>query len=550
MKKGENVLYKIICIGILLFVIIISIVLHIEHNMNFFSRRITFDTSVGLTGQQRSDDFELLCKHIESNVPTLYSYESLYGISYDETKAYYKNKIENADSDLEYYFLLFSFMNNIPSCHLSVGFPSISSIDEDFTDRLLKNDSFVNAQDYWFETIHNECKKYYDSDISQMIFAYYSDSYRGIAEDIDNDIYSINKAEILTVNGVDIDEFVKLNSLTGKLKYDHVNNKPFRDVVIFNNVFGEECTVEYITENGEKREEKMYYGAYSNLITSYIDYFKYVDGIQGQDSETASLKTDCVNIGDLNIYKSEEKNLMLIKIDSFISPESTPEVIENTIRLYSNNVDNIIIDISSNKGGYYEYAKSVLGAVSDRDICTESEVYITKDFYDRINNKVLYQFDEESGLYKTFYSETIKGRAATKKNIYLIISDSTGSSADNLAWEFKRNGLGTVIGTNNSGGERDGTICLNYNEISGIYYTYTAYAAKNPDGIFSSVDGTTPDVYVQQTIGAYFKREEIKHKGEDPYTIENRLKWDNVLIKTLELIKEDENDKGNNTADE
>ena len=153
-------------------------------------------------------------------------------------------------------------------------------------------------------------------------------------------------------------------------------------------------------------------------------------------------------------------------------------------------------------------------------------------------------------MYKTFYSETIKGRAATKKNVYLIISDSTGSSADNLAWEFKRNGLGTVIGTNNSGGERDGTICLNYNEISGIYYTYTAYAAKNPDGIFSSVDGTTPDVYVQQTIEAYFKREEIKHKGEDPYTIENRLKWDNVLIETLELIKEDENDKGNNTANE
>ena len=67
-------------------------------------------------------------------------------------------------------------------------------------------------------------------------------------------------------------------------------------------------------------------------------------------------------------------------------------------------------------------------------------------------------------------------------------------------------------------------------------------SAMNPDGVFSSVEGTPPDIYVQQPVEAYFKRERIKRSGEDPYTLENRLKWDNVLIKTLELINE--NDKG------
>lgn len=534
-KKANLIFCTVI---LLILVCCILLIAHLKQSNSFFTRNVTLDTNTGMTKEQRIDDFELLCEHIESNIPTLYSYESLYGIGYDETKAYFKAKVENADSDIEYYSLLKGFLNNIPSCHLSVGFPMLSSIDEDFSKHLSKNDSFVNAQNYWFETIHNECKNYYDEDITQMIFAYYSGKYLGIAEDIDNDIYSINKAELLTVNGVGIDEFVKLNSLSGKLKYDHVNNKPFRDVVIFNNVCGEECTVEYINENGEKREEKMYYGANSNTIISYIDFFKFVDGLSSETDDITSPKTDCVKVGDLNIYKSKEKDLLLVKINQFLSPESPPEVIENTIIQYSKDVSNVIIDISSNKGGYYEYAKAVLGAISDKDIQTESEVYITKDFYMRINNKRLYKFDKESGLYRTFYSESIEGKAPERKNVCLIISDSTGSSADNLAWEFKRNGLGTVIGTNNSGGERDGTICMNYNDISGIYYTYTAYAAKNPSGQFSSVEGMAPDIYVEQPIEAYFMREEIKRIGEDPYRIENRLKWDNVLVKAIEMIGE------------
>lgn len=523
----------------------ILIIAHLKQSGSVFSRQVTLDTSAGMTKQQRSDDFAGLCEHIENNVPFLYAYEKLYNISYDEIKAYYKNKIEEADSDFEYYSLIQGFLYNIPSGHMSAGFPLLSKIDEDFSVHLAKNESFVNAQNYWFEVIHNECRKHYDTEASQMIFAYYSGEYRGIAENIDNDIYGINKAALLTVNGVDIDEFIKVNSLTGKLRYDHINHKPFRDAVVFNDAYGEECVVEYINAQGEKCSVKMYYGADAYLTASYTDYFKELDGVSSENNAVEAdyaEKTDCIIVGDLTVSRSEEKNLLFVRIDKFFSPESNAEVIENTIIDSSKGIDNIIIDLRSNVGGYYEYAKAVLGAVSDRDIKTDSEVYITEAYYNCIDNKNLYKFDEETGLYRTYFSESITGKAEEKKNVYLLISDVTGSAADNLAWEFKRNNLGTIIGTNNTGGERDGTICLNYNDISGIYYTYTAYAAMNPDGIFSSVEGTPPDIYVQQPVEAYFKRESIKRSGEDPYTPENRLKWDNVLIKTLELINQ--NDKG------
>lgn len=72
----------------------------------------------------------------------------------------------------------------------------------------------------------------------------------------------------------------------------------------------------------------------------------------------------------------------------------------------------------------------------------------------------------------------------------------------------------------------------------------------NNDGTDNSVYGTSPDIYSELSIENYIIQQELIDNGEDPYTYENRLKWDNVLIETLELIKEDENDKGNNTADE
>ena len=228
---------------------------------HYFTQEVKLDTVTGLNRQQRNDDFEELCEYIEKNIPTLYEYESLYGISYDEVKTYYKDSLKNVNSDFEYYAFIMGFLNNIPSAHLSAYFPSISNIDSVFAEYFVRNKSFTEAQDYWFEVIHNECKKYYNTKVDMMRFAYYSGEYRGIAEDVENDVYGINSAVLLSVNNIDVNEFIKVNSLINKLKYDHVNNRPFRDVIYFNNYSGEECIVEYINEKGEKCTQKMYYGA-------------------------------------------------------------------------------------------------------------------------------------------------------------------------------------------------------------------------------------------------------------------------------------------------
>ncbi len=518
---------------------------------HYFTQEVKLNTATGLSEQQRNDDFEELCEFIEKNIPTLYEYESLYGISYDEIKTYYKDSLKNVDSDFEYYAFIIGFLNNIPSAHLSADFPSISNIDSVFAEYFVRNKSFTEAQDYWFEVIHNECKKYYDTKVDRMIFAYYSGEYRGIAEDIENDVYGINRAVLLSVNNIDINEFIKVNSLITKLKYDHVNNRPFRDLIYFNNYSGEECTVEYINEKGEKCTQKMYYGSAADLALAYDGSFKKLDENAADKTDNEKNNTEKTE-SYLDIQKDDNVNVLYVCIDSFVTPEkygenyiAYGEEIKRTIIKSSKGIDNIIIDLRDNAGGQYDNAKAVLSAVSDKELNVGSNLYITENCYDTKNFKPEYKFyyDDESGLYKTNISETINGIAPETKNIYLLISDTTGSAADNFTWDFKQNKLGTIIGKNNTAGERKGTVGYNYNEISGIYYSYTPYAAMNSDRGFSSVWGTAPDISSQKNIESYFIRTEMQKNGEDPYTYENRLKWDDVLIETLEIIKEKENAK-------
>ena len=224
-----------------------------------------------------------------------------------------------------------------------------------------------------------------------------------------------------------------------------------------------------------------------------------------------------------------------MSIGSFNNEGSDGDLIAATIKNSSVEVDNIIIDLRNNGGGYSEYAYKLLSAISCKKFEISDDVFITDEVYRRNKNKKLYNFDDEMGLYKTNEKMLINGEMNSNKNVFLIISDNMGSSADIVSSKFKQNNLGTMIGTNNTSGEKSG-ICLNYSDISDIYYTYTEYSSYNSDGTVNSVYGTSPDIYLNTNIENYFIRKEIIQNGEDPYELENRLKWDSVLYDVLEIV--------------
>ena len=131
----------------------------------------------------------------------------------------------------------------------------------------------------------------------------------------------------------------------------------------------------------------------------------------------------------------------------------------------------------------------------------------------------------------------IKGKGSGDKNYCLLISDYTMSSADEFTAEFKRNSLGTVIGDNNTEGERYGSTDMKILERSGLYFYFTEFKYINPDGTDNSVYGTAPDIYSDVSVENYFLREEIRSGGENPYTIENRFKWDSEFREAVETFK-------------
>ena len=86
-----------------------------------------------------------------------------------------------------------------------------------------------------------------------------------------------------------------------------------------------------------------------------------------------------------------------------------------------------------------------------------------------------------------------------------------------------------------------GTLFMDSLPNSKLVYLYTPAKAFNSDGTDNSTYGTAPDIYAELSVSGFEKKQQLISEGIDPYTYENRLKWDDVLIKTLEIIKEKEN---------
>lgn len=526
-KKLRIAVIAALCAAVVLAAVFVLTALLRNGKANpLYGRTVSLDASREMTAEERYDDFGSLCEFLEKNSPVIYEGDELYGLTYNETKAYYSDLLDSVQSDFEYYSLLVGFLDNIPGTHLNVGFPGAGLMTAEMSEGLSKNESFHNAQDYWYDTLHEACRERYSEDYSKVVFTYYSGEYRAICEP---DVYGMNKATLLTVDGVPADEYIKLLPSVIKIKYDHAAEKPFRDNIIFNDKFGEKCTVEYLSADGEVRTAELYRGICSETVMNYINTFKAADG---ETVPSAQSGKEVMTLPD------KENGIITVIINTFNSETVTGKVIANTILKAAEEFDTVIVDIRNNGGGYYNYAEETLSALSAEDIEISEKLYRTEESYKRISDKSGYE-KCGNGMYVLNTSEIIEGKAHADAKFYLIISDSTGSSADWLAYHFKQNGLGTVLGVNAACGERDGEIFLNFLEKSGIYYYYTEYQSFNPDGTGSSAYGTAPDIYLTSDIENYFIRKQLIDEGKDPFTLENRLKWDGTLRQVYETVLSD-----------
>lgn len=492
-----------------------------------YKENVRLDSSVGTSAAQRIEDFNELCAVLEARAAMLYDYEELYDLKYSDIKAYYRELIENSESEVDYYAAMLGFLYNIPSAHLGIMIP-----DSFLKNRYTDNTTITAAQKYWNGIISDEYKKCCEENVGVVRFSYISGDYY----DKENDM-----SVLISVNDMQPEEYVKLISSSYALKYDHFNGKPFRSEIDFNNSRGSKCTVKYKTADGSIHTETMFCGGAAEIVFKLDKYFDYFNTEEKNENAENIFEENYIKFGKTMIVNDTERNTLFVQIDSFSGDETSGRQTANIINKFFS--DNIIIDLRNNGGGMVENAYAVLPSILSEDIDMTDFVYCTKESYKLSPDFYKFRFDKEKQLYRCKECIQIKGGSEKKKNIYILVSDSTASAAETFVNIIKNNKLGTAVGTNNTAGEAHGSVYWGYLKNSGLAYTYTEFKCFNPDGTSNSAYGTAPDIYSALSVENYILQRELIENGEDPYTYENRLKWDNVLIETLEIIKEKENKK-------
>ena len=490
-----------------------------------FSARtpITLDTQNGMTVKQRVKDFDDMCSVLEKNAPYIYDFEQLYGISFKETADFYRGLVEQTESDFEYLAVNAAFFNNIPSFHMNLRIPD--SDPGRFVYTANEYAGYEEASNYWKNSVLESKNTYGGAEFSH--FTYIGGSYYLQQDNTYTD------TELISVNGTPVSEFILLFPSLSKLNYDHQNSVPFREFICFNNSFGEECTVELKNADGTVTSKTLFCSVPAQITSKSDGYYTAKE--ERSELFTPEQLKEAEIISD-SFYAFRNEELAYIYFSDF--ERAAANVIE-----YINNNDlpeKIILDLRDNTGGLSYNAFLLAEMFSSNDSTFNEYIYTSSPEFAFSNGqrikkqelpfetrfKALYRFSDDFGK--------LRGRCEKNYGLTLLVSYKTGSAADNFSVYIKNNGLGKIIGAFNTGGEAYGSPHMKVLEKSGLTFTYTPYMYVNKDNTINNVYGTSPDVYVPLQREDFVLRQQLAAEGGNPYTFENRLKWDRVLLKAME----------------
>ena len=249
--------------------------------------------------------------------------------------------------------------------------------------------------------------------------------------------------------------------------------------------------------DGESYEDKN-----SNDISNYIKN-------SGKSKIVLTVKRDneekdiSINLSKVEIpyvsgkvIEQDSKKIGYIKISLFAS-NSYKQFKNKLDELEKSNIDDLIIDVRDNSGGY-------LSSVTD--ICN---LFLDK-------GKVIYQLEDSKGKVKK--KDTTKEKR--KYDIVVIINGGSASASEILASAIKESYDGDIVGTNSYG---KGTVQQTKKLLDGSMIKYTTQKWLTPDGNSINEVGVTPTKVV-----------ELNEEYFNNPTTEN----DNQLQEAIKLILE------------
>lgn len=251
-----------------------------------------------------------------------------------------------------------------------------------------------------------------------------------------------------------------------------------------------------------KVDGESYEGKNSNDISDYIKNSgksKVVLTVKRDNEEKdISINLSKVEIPHVSgkVIEQDSKKIGYIKISLFAS-NSYKQFKNKLDELEKSNIDDLIIDVRDNSGGY-------LSSVTD--ICN---LFLDK-------GKVIYQLEDSKGKVKK--KDTTKEKR--KYDIVVLINGGSASASEILASAIKESYGGDIVGTNSYG---KGTVQQTKKLLDGSMIKYTTQKWLTPDGNSINEVGVTPTKVV-----------ELNEEYFNNPTTEN----DNQLQEAIKLILE------------
>ena len=561
-KKSTKIL---LMIGIIMWALVIVMTISVYGNdmLIYINNNVIYDDNMQLvmSSEDKEKDFDYICNVLTTSMPSLDMFSDRYEISFNDNVEKYKQLLADTDDNFEYYCTLSGIFSDIPSAHTYMLYPSCYdySIANGYNSHNVSAIWNINSYtNYWEKYIQKVCKEKYKDDFFCFQYLnscgkYYLNNSMGISAYTDKYYGSYIKE----INGEDVDSFIINNLFYSSIAYDELNDKPYRSDIVFSgeSEYGREINVTLCLPDGSLAEEKLYSSCSDEVIALYgMSYDeKYI-----------------YNASDSPFYIYSDNDITYIRILS-LDYGFGSKIKDSLLSIDSNN---IIIDLRGNTGGNpYNFQEYLYPALFDSDFEVSKIYYIPVspqnnrsifktniifDIYSRFkypknyidsNEKITYEYDivmEEDKF-------SFAGARENDASIYILCGRSTASATDGFVSFLKDKTDTVIIGNETKGEGRGSSYVMCGLPKSKLVFSYYPSLSYNSDGSCNSVYGTLPDYDIPEYSSEQFlKRNEIiSEYGMDyAYEYEQLLKWDNVLIKTLEMIKEEENDQRNNTPNE
>lgn len=458
-----------------------------------------------LTPQQKEDDFRYLTQIVQKYYPFEEANKNIKGLqALGEMNDMYINKAKETKDNIQFLVLFNEYLQRIhQSGHAYILNPNEAKALNTFSNRALfgfKKDSF-NKTDYWFNLWNSISDSVYaDIDIIYEKGSYY------VANNFSLEDRSIPKgSKIIGINGVIIDEYVKVLQDKHWLRYDNENNKVFiSDPFIVDSGDKENFwDVEFELKNGNICNEK---------ITKKFGRKKDLRFYNNPYNQTFCCELNN-EVGYIRVWQ--------FKSDYSLDNEMIQTFMDNSKGKYKK----LIIDIRGNDGGDPRYWMKVLvEPLLKKTTYYECYAAVRKEVLRKkgilleiyrmaqggLFNKESYNFyDAEKSDYNKAYDKSLQSYKITKKfeptnsfpfngEVYLLVDQDCFSAAEDFASAVKGMKLGTLVGVNTQGGAAailpPYTFCL---PESGVMFAMEIEITYTSDGKIDEIYGTAPDMELE-----------------------------------------------------